>query len=102
MNGQSEQGHDTFDAVAVGVMALHDRAFFARLLESPREAIEAKANELHLQVNDEDIATVIELISARKGTQANALKLWDRWKETGLWDIGDWTRLWVPVVFPHP
>ena len=102
MNGRSEQGHDTFDAVAVGAMALHDRAFFAALLESPRQAIEAKAEELHLQVKNEDIELVIELISARKGTSAHGLQLWDRWKATGLWDIGDWPRLWAPPVFPHP
>jgi len=102
MSVQSDQGQKTFDAVAVGVMALHDRAFFANLLESPRGAIEAKANDLHLQVNEEEIQRVVTLIDSRMRSSTAALKSWDRWKETGLWDLGDWATLWVPVQLPHP
>src|SRR5690349_24027683 len=96
---ESEQGPKTFDAVAVGAMALHDRAFFEYLLKSPREAMLAKASEFHLTVTDADIAMVEALISARKATK-DPLKLWDRWKETGFWEPGDWTQLWVPIVIP--
>ena len=102
MTVQSDQGQNSFDAVAVGVMALHDRAFFAYLLESPRKAIEAKANQLNLQVNEEEIQRVVTLIDDRKRSNASALKSWDRWKETGLWDLGDWATLWVPLHLPHP
>jgi hypothetical protein len=102
MTVQSDQGQNSFNAVAVGVMALHDRAFFAYLLESPRQAIEAKANELHLQVNEAETQFVEKLINDRKASNTSALKSWDRWKETGLWDLGDWATLWVPLNLPHP
>ena len=100
MKGDAPQEKPVYDGVvAVGLMALHDRDFFEKLLDNPRAAIEAKKD---LEVTPQEIARVEELI-ARRGTKKSpkdTLELWDRWKKTGFWDAGDWPFEWMRRAFP--
>lgn len=80
---------------AVGLLALHDREFFERLLDDPRRAIE---DEKRLDVSPEGIEEVQELIERAKATadRKSALAAWDRFHETGTWDGREWLGSWGP------
>jgi hypothetical protein len=74
----------------VGLMALHDRAFFAQLLENPRTAIESRGDLVPKGIRDEVIRHVEELVTHRSGRPVEYyLERWDRYNETGEWD-DDW------------
>lgn len=80
---------------AVGLLALHDRDFFQRLLEDPRRAIES---EKRLDVSPEGIKRVQELIEDAKSRKDrdSALRDWDHYHETGSWDGREWLGSWQP------
>ena len=89
---KQERGGRSHGPKAVGLMALHDKDFFARLLnpKEARTAMKEKAEELGL--TEADMDQVEKLIEERNRARpgVDALKLWDRYNATGFWDPGDW------------
>lgn len=85
-----------YGATAVGLLALQDREFFARLLKDSGGAISEKMAEGKLRLEKTEIDRVVEVIQDRnrKLPGKDPLALWDRYKETGSWDVGDWPMGW--------
>jgi hypothetical protein len=81
--------------LAVGLMALHDRKFFERLLENPREAMDYMVDRGELDLTDADKEAVIRLIAKQREANPDfdALKAWDRYHRTGFWGAG-WVTGW--------
>jgi hypothetical protein len=69
----------------VGMMALHDRAFFERLLTDPRGAMTDMVKRGQLRLTDADMDEVVRLVETgfRSLTPAQGLAAWDSWHETG-------------------
>lgn len=80
---------------AVTLLALHDRAFFEALLRDPKAAIKAKVQSKTLEADDAVIAEVTRLLERRRhrDNHQHYLELWDRYKQTGLWDSNDWEEV---------
>lgn len=82
----------------VALMALSQRGFFEHLLENPRSALAGVRVELNL--GHEDVEEVTRLIEETRGRMSpeDALRLWDDWRETGIWGggPGGWVgRGWI-------
>lgn len=69
----------------VGLMALHDRAFFERLLSDPRPTMTDMVRQGKLTLTGADMDEVVRLIEAgfRPLTPAQGLAMWDSWHRTG-------------------
>jgi len=98
MAGNNEHVYD--GVVAVGLMALHDRKFFADLLENPRQAIEDAIKQGNLKATPDEVDRAVSLIAARAQNPSgtDALIMWDKWHRYGTWDLDDWSKSWVPAV----
>jgi hypothetical protein len=65
-------------------MALHDRAFFERLVSNPRQALVDMVNQGKLTLTNADIDTVVKLVEKKPRVPlGEALNTWDRWNATG-------------------
>ena len=86
--------------LAVGMMALHDRAFFERLLRDPRPAVMDMVNQGKLTLTDADMDEVVRLVETgfRPLTPAQGLALWDSWHQTGQIEGEIWPGT---TVWPH-
>ena len=87
---------------AVGLLALNDRKFFAELLVEPEQAMNRAREEKRLDVSDDDIRSVAKLISERNSAypDSDALKNWDKYRQTGSWDLMDWPTEWSALGRP--
>jgi hypothetical protein len=66
---------------AIGLMALHDRAFFERLLDDPRAAL--RGNEM-LASDPAVVEKVTRLISERGPiSRAQAIEAWESFHQNG-------------------
>lgn len=82
----------SYGPVKVGLMALHDREFFERLLKNPRKTLTDRAD---LNLNDADVEQVVQLIQRQSGlSPADALAKWDRYHAMGDWDPSVWGGRW--------
>jgi hypothetical protein len=71
---------------AVGLKALHDRAFFGQLLESPRETLLAQPGLVPQSIQEDVIKEVEQLIERRRGKSVQYfLERWDRYHDSGEW-----------------
>ena len=87
----------SFGPTAVGLLALHDREFFERLLKNPKQAVDEVANTLEL--NDKDKVEVVRLIEERNRagrSPAEALAGWQKYRTDGQWRTMDWPMGWPP------
>jgi len=93
---------DNGGAVAVGLMALQDRVFFAALLENPAAAIAAKQDAgLLAQVTPAEVQMVAAAIEERLSRGGpDPLEMWDRYHLTGEWRLRDWVGEWGDLR-PH-
>jgi len=82
----------SFGPIAVGLMALHDRAFFEHLLKKPREALEEMVREGKLTLTAADVDHVVRTVEEGQGklTAAQGLAVWDQWYNTGHVDPKGW------------
>jgi hypothetical protein len=78
-------------------MALHDRAFFERLLTDPRPAMTDMVRQGKLTLTDADMNEVVRLIETgiRPLTPAEGLAMWDSWHQTGRPRIPIWPSIQV-------
>ena len=85
----ARESHQPQGARDVGLLALHDRDFFERLLENPREAI---GMEDSLDLSEDAIQEVEELIKRTRQTinYEDALAAWERYHRDGDWEGGEW------------
>lgn len=85
-------------SVAVGLLALRDRKFFAALVEDPRAALEARIERGDLELEADEVDRVVALIEDRNArpTASDHMELWDRYQATGSWNSTDWptSRMW--------
>jgi hypothetical protein len=86
----------SYGATAVGLYALHDRAFFERLVKDPKKAVEEVGTRFKLTPDDK--LQVVKLIEDRNKTHSlkEALAGWEKFKATGDWEASDWPRGWTP------
>jgi hypothetical protein len=80
------------------MMALHDKAFFQRLLTDPRGTLAERALREALGLTDADVDAVVRVIERGHAQRpaAEHLAMWDRWNETGL--IAD---VWIEDIWPE-
>jgi hypothetical protein len=92
-----EQGAQKDGPTAVGLMALHDRSFFERLLSEPEEAMRQAVADNKLSLTPDDIEVVARLIRERNArfSREDALKGWDRHRQSGEWENNDWPAAWI-------
>jgi hypothetical protein len=84
-------------ALRVALLALHDKRFFAYLLEQPRAAMEDKVREGTLELSESEMRQVEELIRKQRLARPDQdpMVMWTRYKEHGLFVPGeDWMELW--------
>jgi hypothetical protein len=96
----AQKKRPSFGPASVGFLALHDRAFFERLVKDPRAAMKAKVAEGKLTLTEADMSQVAELIRKRNEARpdVNPLTKWDEYHRSGEWGNGDdpdWPRGWV-------
>ena len=86
----------SFGPAAVGLFALHDRQFFARLLEDPKTALSNVSRKLGL--TDTDKAEVVRLILDRNKRYSvkDAQGGWQKYDVEGIWAANDWPMGWPP------
>lgn len=89
-----EQRKPSRGAFRVGLLALHDQKFFARLLDNPRQALKDVEQKLHL--TGDDMKQVEELIRKQLSLQTaqSLLAALEHYHKTGLLLDGDWADLW--------
>ena|ERR1043166_7493689 len=84
--------------VMVGLLALHDRKFFDRLLKEPSEAVKALAAETRLELSKADMDRVVELVGKQRAALSNevSVAMWERLHKTGPVASGIWKQeiLW--------
>ena len=87
----------SFGPTAVGLLALHDQDFFARLLKNPKKTVDEVADTLEL--NDKDKTEVVRLIEERNRAGRSideALAGWQKYAKDGQWRTMDWPMGWPP------
>jgi len=68
----------------VGLMALHDRAFFQRLLNDPQGTLTDAVAQGKLSLTTTDIALVARQVTrVPRSAVPDSLAVWDRWQATG-------------------
>ena len=90
---------DSNGPLAVGLYALHDRRFFAALLEDPEKALADVVDSGKLSLTPEDRAVVIRLVAEANKSDWKPLEKWDHYKRTGFWE-GGWLMSWE-ALSPH-
>ena len=92
------QGGSSPGPFAVGLMALHDRAFFERLLSDPRRTLTQSAIQADLHLTAADVDEVVRLIeeAGHSITPARALAAWDGYAANGHWGGNGWPTGWPP------
>ena len=86
--------------VRVGLLALHDKKFFARLLEDPRKAMEAAVSRGRLKLTKADMLKVEKLIRHQLTLRPdkNYLVMFGEYQRRGVFnDDRDWALLWKPT-----
>ncbi|HUF49482.1 MAG TPA: hypothetical protein VMN60_01530 [Longimicrobiales bacterium] len=87
----------------VGLLALHDRDFFEELLRDPQGAMDRQMIAGRLRISEEGRRQVEELVRERQAMypDRDALRLWDRYHQSGDWECEDWPhRLWARIPMP--
>jgi len=90
------QGGSSPGPFAVGLMALHDRAFFERLMADPRRTLSDPAVQANLHLTPADVDEVERLIKhgTHVVTPALALRAWDNYAANGHWGGNGWPSGW--------
>lgn len=84
----------------VGLLALHDREFFERLVKDPRAAMEQKVAEGKLKLTDADKDEVERLIRDRnRNPIRDPGAVWDNYKKTGRLSPEDWMEGWAAELW---
>lgn len=92
-----QENHTSGGMLAVGLMALHDKKFFAELLEGAAAAIAKKKEQgLLREVTAEDVARVEAAIAERMARGGpDPMEMWDHYDAIGEWHPKDWVFEWA-------
>ena len=77
---------------SVGLLALHDRKFFARLLKKPETAMKAIVAEGKLKLSKADMDRVVKLIADYREANSDAelMGMWEKYHKAGAAGSGIW------------
>lgn len=87
---------NSYGPTAVGLLALRNREFFAKLMKDPEGAMRAEMKTGRLKLSDDDIKAVVSLMEERNRVRPHSdpMQMWVKYQATLTWDDKDWPMGW--------